>query len=60
MKFLSKVMKSQVDRIKKLTNKGVDPNFIDPETGGSFTEIPSSIQISHAVLGICRSPFGQR
>jgi hypothetical protein len=34
MKVKSKVLKGRADRIKKLTAKGVDPNFIDPETGG--------------------------
>jgi len=34
LKLMSKVEKGQVDRVKKLTGKGVDPNFIDPESGG--------------------------
>lgn len=35
-KFLDYVYKSDADKITELTNKGLDPNFLDNDKGGQW------------------------
>lgn len=45
-KFMEYVQQRNVEKVSKFLEKGLDPNFHDPETGGKWHHLYSKVQIN--------------
>jgi len=48
-KFVAAVKKGDVEKVSQFTNKGLDPNFIDMESGGGQS-VQTAVMLSLALV----------